>query len=298
MKLVTFGIDNQRNLIVQFPVLVHPFMQNRLIMYQIETVPVPLLDENYEAQSYTQLKIDKPYIALNTETYIMLHTQELSTCKKIGYEYYCKDLFAVKNKTQYSCTSAIYFNLGSEIMKENCEFEFYFNKTDVKPTVLDGGYQTILANWPSYKKIMCSYNNNIPISIPSHPYVLMNRSILCNCDVEAESNLLLESLAACENSETKTDLEMYFTVNLAFIDYFDKTIEELNIPILRNWTTQEQILPLSIEMFEISPNLLNTPNTLKDLANQCKNKLKILEIQGQKRDRKGQERLQVWFFIR
>ena len=40
----------------------------------------------------------------------------------------------------------------------------------------------------------------------------MKRSILCNCDIEAESNFLLELLAACENSETKTDLEMYFTV--------------------------------------------------------------------------------------
>ena len=159
-------------------------------MYQVETVPVPILDKNYEVQSYTQLKIDKPYIALNTETYIMLHTQELSTCKKIGYEYYCQELFLVKSKTRYSCTSAIYFNLGSEIIKENCEFEFYFNKTDVKPMVLDSGYQIILGNWPSYKKIMCSHNNNIPISIPSHLYALMNRSILCNCEVEAESNFL------------------------------------------------------------------------------------------------------------
>ena len=72
-----------------------------------------------------------------------------------------------------------------------------------KPTVLDGGYQIILASWPSYKKILCSYNNNILISIPSHPYVLMNRSILCNCNIEAESNFLLELLAVCENSETK-----------------------------------------------------------------------------------------------
>ena len=106
---------------------------------------------------------------------------------------------------------------------------------------------------------MCYYNNNILISIPSHLYVLLNRSILCNCDVEDESNFLLESLAACENSETKTDLEMYFTVHLAFIDYFNKTMEELDIPIVRNWATQEQILPLSIEIFEINPNLLNTP---------------------------------------
>ena len=46
MKLVTFGIDNQRNLNVQFPVFVQPYTQKRLIMYQIETVPVPILDEN------------------------------------------------------------------------------------------------------------------------------------------------------------------------------------------------------------------------------------------------------------
>ena len=43
MKLVTFGIDNQRNLIVQFPVFIQPYTQKRLIMYQIETVPVPIL---------------------------------------------------------------------------------------------------------------------------------------------------------------------------------------------------------------------------------------------------------------
>ena len=51
---------------------------------------------------------------------------------------------------------------------------------------------------------MCLHNNNIPINIPGHPYVLMNRSILCNCDIEAKSNFLLESLAACEGPETKT----------------------------------------------------------------------------------------------
>ena len=58
MKLVTFGIDNRRNLIVQFLVFVQPYTQNRLIMYQMQTMPVPILDQNEQAQSYTQLKID------------------------------------------------------------------------------------------------------------------------------------------------------------------------------------------------------------------------------------------------
>ena len=122
MKLVMFGIDNKKDLIVQFPVFVQPYTQTRLILYQIETVPIPILDQNEQAQSYTQLKIDKPYIALNTETYITLRTQELHTCKTIGYEYYCEEQFVVKSKTRYSCASAIYFNLGPEIIKENCEF--------------------------------------------------------------------------------------------------------------------------------------------------------------------------------
>ena len=129
---------------------------------------------------------------------------------------------------------------------------------------------------------MCSHNNNIPINIPGHPYVLMNRSIFCNCDVEAESNFLLESLAACEGSETKTDLEMHFTINLAFMNYFDDMIEDLGIPVSRNWTTQEQISPLSIETFEINPNLLNAPKTLQDLAVQYQNKKNILNKKEQK----------------
>ena len=106
--------------------------------------------------------------------YITLHTQELKMCKKIGYEYYCEELFVVKSKTRYSCASAIYFNLESDVIRANCEFQYYYNKTDIKPTVLDGGFQIILANWPNYRKIMSLHNNNIPINIPGHPYVLMN----------------------------------------------------------------------------------------------------------------------------
>ena len=70
MKLVTFGIDRDRNLIIQFPIFVQPYMQQPLILYQIETVPVPILDQNKQANSYTHLEVARPYITLNSETYI------------------------------------------------------------------------------------------------------------------------------------------------------------------------------------------------------------------------------------
>ena len=206
-------------------------------------------------------------------------------CKKIGYEYYCKELFVVKSKTRYSCASTIYFNLESDVIKVNCEFQYYYNKTYVKPTVLDGGFQIILANWPNYPKIMCLHNNNIPINIQGHPYVLINQSILCNCNIEAESNFLLESLAVCEGPKPKTDLEMQFTVDLAFVNYFDDMIEELGIPISQKRMNQEQILPLLLETFEINPNLINAPKTLQDLANQYRNKRNILDKKEQELDK-------------
>ena len=139
MELVTFGIDNQRNQIVQFPLFVQPYTQQRLIMYQIEMVLVPILDRNNDAQSYIQLRVDKLYIALNIEMYITVHTQELDNCKRIGYDYFCEELFVVKAKTKYSCTSTIYFDLEPDIINKNCEFDFFYNKTNVKPTILDGG---------------------------------------------------------------------------------------------------------------------------------------------------------------
>ena len=181
MLLVTFGIDKDKTLIIQFLVFIQTYTQQPLILYQLETVSVPILDQNDKAQSYMHLQVKKPYITLNSDTYISLRQQELRTYKRIGYEFYCKELFVVKYKTSYSCESAIYINLDTNIMKETCDFRFYYNTTDIVPTVLDGGNEIILANWPNDKHIICTTNNDIPVKIPSHPYVLVNRSVLCNC---------------------------------------------------------------------------------------------------------------------
>ena len=84
------------------------------------------------------LQINKPYIVLHSETYISIRQQDLRICKRIGYEFYCEELFMVKHKSKYSCESAIYFNLNPLTIKENCKFQFYYDKTYITPTVLDG----------------------------------------------------------------------------------------------------------------------------------------------------------------
>ena len=138
----------------------------------------------------------------------------------------------------------------------------YFTST--KQTLLDGGNEIILANWPNNKHIICTINNDIPIDIPSHPHTVVNRSALCNCSIEAENNFLLESLAAYHDTNTK--LIMYFTVNTAFTNYIDQfnMMEELEMPILTNKSTLEFTLPVFLNKSKFDDTLLSAPLTLKE----------------------------------
>ena len=156
--------------------------------------------------------------------------------------------------------------MDKQTIKENCIFDYYYNKTDVKPSILDGGYEIVLANWPSFKRIVCSMHNNIPIEIPSHPYVLLHRTVLCNCIIEAENNFLLESISACDPASTDVDLEIYFMSNTTFLDYFEGLIDTSKMLILQNKTMQEHILPISLESDDFDKELWAAPDTLRKLV--------------------------------
>ena len=70
MKLVTFGINRDQNLIVQFPVFIQPHTQQPLILYQIEMVPAPIIDMNKHIISTSNNDIpvkipSHPYVLVN-----------------------------------------------------------------------------------------------------------------------------------------------------------------------------------------------------------------------------------------
>ena len=143
----------------------------------------------------------------------------------------------VKHKSKYSCESTIYFNLNSKIIKENWNFAYYFVTTNIKPEVFDGGNEIILPNWPKDKHIECDIINDIPVGISSFPYVLLNRSLLYNCGIEAENHFVLKSLAAGEESESK----------LLNLNYFNNLTRSIELPVLLNRMTYKQILLISLK---------------------------------------------------
>ena len=143
---------------------------------------------------------------------------------------------------------------------------------------MDGGNEIILTNWPTDKHIICSINNDILIEIPSHPYLLVNTSVHCNCGNEVENNYLLESLAACH--DTRTKLVMYFTVNLAFTNYLNdfNLTEEINIPTITKKLTSEVTLPVFLNKSKFYESLLSVPPTLKEYIFQYKCDKEIFDL--------------------
>ena len=278
MPLITFSIDKDMDLTIQFTVFVQLYTQKLLILYQLETVPVPILDKDTEAQSYMHLQIRKPFIALNSEMYISLRQQQLRLCKRIGYEFYCEELFIVKHKFSFSCESAIYFNLTIDIIKNNCNFNFYFNKTDITPTMLDGGDELALANLSNDKQIISNVNNDIPVIIPSHPYVLVNRSVLCNCNIEADNHYLLESIAACNDRDSK--LVMYFTINMAFVNYLDMFPNLTDsFQLFKDRTMYKQYLPINLSIQHFDRSLLHAPMHLKNFVHDYAKNKEIFDLE-------------------
>ena len=127
-----------------FPAFIKNYTQPSLSLYEVETVPVPIIDKNVKANSYSQVRIEKSYIAAGTDYYIQLRISELLMCKGIRHIYYCEEQFVIKHKSRHSCVSAIFYNLGPATITKNCKFDYYYNTT-VPPVILDGGRDVLLA---------------------------------------------------------------------------------------------------------------------------------------------------------
>ena len=127
--------------------------------------------------------------------------------------------------------------------------------------------------------MICNINNDIPIKIPSHPFVLVNRSILCNCRIEADNHHLLESIASCDKKITK--LIMYFTINLAFTNYLDMLPNMTDsLPLIRDRTRYEQPLPLHLSILHFDNSLRYRPTKLKEfMTNYVNNNKEIFDLQ-------------------
>ena len=212
MTLGTFGINIEGNMVVAFLIFVKDHSDKPKTLNELETVKVPIPDQNPEANSFSEVQYSKPYIAVNADFYIQLRIQELRMCKTIRHVYYCEELFLIKHRTHPTCESAIFYKAPPTTVYSVCTFKYFYNAT-VQPSILDGGNHILLANQKAAKNLIYSHNHNLATPLAQFPYVLVNQSLLCHCQLQSGTTHLAKSLASCKDA---TSLKLYFTINAAF----------------------------------------------------------------------------------
>ena len=71
MKLAMFGLDSDGSMVVAFPVFVKDHASEPKTLYEIEMVKVPIPNRKTEADSYSEVKYSKSYLAINEDYYIL-----------------------------------------------------------------------------------------------------------------------------------------------------------------------------------------------------------------------------------
>ena len=119
------------DLLLQLPILIKLKVQVLVLLFSIETVPVPLDAETYigDKREYTQIIPETEYIALTDNNYVPLTQVQISFCAKIGYTYYCEYTHLLKKCTEHTCMSAIYYDQESEIKADQCKTIVTFDNT-------------------------------------------------------------------------------------------------------------------------------------------------------------------------
>ena len=90
----------------------------------------------------------------------------------------------------------------------------------------------------------------------------------------------MESLAAYQDTISK--LLMNFTVNTAFINHLDQfpnLTESLEFLIIKNKTTFEQVLPISLNISKFDLTLLTASSDLKEFIHWYTNDKEIFDLQ-------------------
>ena len=179
-------------LLVNVPILLRLATQKPLNLYSIDTVPMPFDTETLDGKNneYTFINNSYPYMALNEHNYIPLTETQLRMCDKMGSTYYCQNSYVLRQRTQHTCESAIYYKMDAKTITKHCQAKFAAN-VEFTPKVLDAGETMVLFNLPRPWILLCGQEKQ-PTEIDFATYKVVDRKEFCECSLTADRFSLMK----------------------------------------------------------------------------------------------------------
>ena len=171
--MVTFS-NTHDQLLVNIPVLLRLTDQKDLILYLIDTVPMPFDTETLDGKNdeFTFINNSYPYMAINRENYIPLDERQLHLCNKMGVTYYCENSYVLRHRSEHTCESAIYYCTDPKTIIKHFRAMFA-SWQNFPPKVLDAGETMVLFNLPRPWILVCGKHKR-PREIKIATYKILN----------------------------------------------------------------------------------------------------------------------------
>ena len=126
----------------------------------------------------------------------------------------------MRQRTQHTCESAIYYKMDAETITKHCQAKFASN-VEFPPKVLDAGETMVLFNLPR-PWILLRGREKRPTEIEIATCKVVDRKEFCECSLAVGSFQLDETLVKCTPEITsKADewFQSYFAINKIIFDY-------------------------------------------------------------------------------
>ena len=81
-----------------------------------------------------------------------------------------------------NCQSVKLFYLPPDIITDDCDFNFFYNMAP-KAAILDAGDTLLFSNLDKPCYLHFNKHNSIPVPIAACDYTVINRSLLCDCQL-------------------------------------------------------------------------------------------------------------------
>ena len=255
LPTITFGYE-EGTLAIQIPLFLKPKLQESLHLFHLKSIPVPfhvnpeLKSDDETEFTYTEIIPSAKLLAMSSDTYIGLSTEDLANCLKVSHVYFCERMFLIKHHTEHTCESAIYHDETVELIKEKCDIRYYPDYDPI-PQILDDGRHLLLGNLPRPWTVLCEHEDQIPNPLDGDPYVIIKKSDLCGCAISADKWYIEENIIHC-NTEKDTEIQLFYPVNMAVMIY--QFIEKMK----KDGITSMSLFPKPLEFDPVEPDIVIT----------------------------------------
>ena len=158
MKLAMFGLDSDGSMVVTFPVFIKDHASEPKTLSEIEMVKVPIPNKNTEADSYSEVKYSKPYLAINEDYYIQLRIRSCKCANRLGTHITVRNCSSLNTrqsiavKVPYSITSPLMWCIQSVSLTTFITPQYH----------LVSLMEVLTSSWPTCSALRGSFVQKIP----------------------------------------------------------------------------------------------------------------------------------------